>query len=90
MYNDLEQGLTKIGMNNLLFIYLHLSKSIKKNWLKCIFNIVIFYSELTFRVKCSRIKFKLVKDYSANGKIRNTLPTIFERNRYFSRSIFKR
>ncbi|XP_043507185.1 uncharacterized protein LOC122527247 [Frieseomelitta varia] len=39
---------------------------------------IFHYLFPTFRVKCARIEFKLVKDHSANGEIRNTLPAILE------------
>ena len=37
-----------------------------------------FRSEFLFHAKYARIGFKLVEDYSANGEIRNTFPTILD------------
>ncbi|XP_043520801.1 uncharacterized protein LOC122534337 [Frieseomelitta varia] len=38
---------------------------------------------LTFRAKCTRIGFQLVKDYNANGEICNSLPMILYRQSIF-------
>ena len=58
---------------NIFVLFLRISLRVLPLRIKPKFFIISF--QLTFR---ARIKFKLIKDHSANGEIRNILPAILE------------